>query len=355
MKKRRVVSMLIMAVMAVSLVGCGSDEKKPTTTDTAVNTTTNNEDANAPATSPDDDSEPTNSQIDPPTDTDEKVTTEEESTKETIFLTDGPKNPTHRKVYEVPSIFGDYIANGEFTLDELLEEDPRVFMSEEKIEYTDQGYIVTSTYNNSEQGLSVDRIVTYNSSGEIVHIKRTRFDSENPEGVVSCDVDYAQCHAYGGVDEYVGNCTSDIEVDSEGKIVCINKVDSNFYTTNSHNGCCVHDGMDVVQEKNRTIFYDATTCDIFDVESRKNYTVLKNGYFEMISYNSDGKIESISYASGFEDGKDSEGNTYDSINEYVDYAINEGNKVYTEVEWIYDKNGNILMILGKDYDLYYVY
>ena len=255
----------------------------------------------------------------------------------------------------MPSTLRGDILDGEYTFDKLLEIDPRVSMYEQKIEYTDQGYFTTSTYNNSNQGISVDSVVTYNSRGEIVHIKRTRFDSENPDGVVFYDVNYAQCHAYGGFDESVGDCTADIEIDLEGKIVSINKVDSNFYTTNSHNICCVQEGYSVIQENNRTIFYDATTCDIFDLESRENYTVLKNGYFEMISYNSDGKIESIRWPKGLKDGKDSEGNTYDSINEYVDYAINADNEVYTEVEWIYDKNGNILMIKGKDYDVYYVY
>ena len=39
MKKRTLLSMLLMLAMTLSLVGCGSDEKKPTSTDTAVNGT----------------------------------------------------------------------------------------------------------------------------------------------------------------------------------------------------------------------------------------------------------------------------------------------------------------------------
>ena len=39
MKKRTLLSMLLMLAMMLSLVGCGSDEKKPTSTDTAVNGT----------------------------------------------------------------------------------------------------------------------------------------------------------------------------------------------------------------------------------------------------------------------------------------------------------------------------
>ena len=39
MKKRTLLSMLLMLTMMLSLVGCGSDEKKPTSTDTAVNGT----------------------------------------------------------------------------------------------------------------------------------------------------------------------------------------------------------------------------------------------------------------------------------------------------------------------------
>ena len=39
MKKRTLLSMLLMLAMTLSLVGCGSDDKKPTSTDTAVNGT----------------------------------------------------------------------------------------------------------------------------------------------------------------------------------------------------------------------------------------------------------------------------------------------------------------------------
>ena len=39
MKKRTLLSMLLMLAMMLSLVGCGSDDKKPTSTDTAVNGT----------------------------------------------------------------------------------------------------------------------------------------------------------------------------------------------------------------------------------------------------------------------------------------------------------------------------
>lgn len=347
--KRKVLSLMLMAAMAVSLVACGNSEK-PSTTDTVINTTTNIDDVN---TSTDDNVTGITDSQEETTATEETESVEETTTEVTV-LKDGPKNPTYRKVYSMPYSAYDYVLNGKYTLDEIIEMgfiNSSVY--EEKIEYTENGYITTTTYNDIQQGVSIDSVTTYNKRGEIINIKETTFNKDNPDGVVDVDIDFAQNHYCSGVIRGV-NCTADIEVDSEGKIVSINKIWREFGTRYDH-GCGLVDAGAVLQEDNRTIFYDDATCEVYDVESRENFIVLENGSFEMINYNSDGKIDSISYVSGFKNGKDLEGNTYVSFKEYMDKVINEGKKVDVQVEWLYDKNGNILMIKQKDTYTIYVY
>ena len=71
MKKRTLLSMLLMLAMTLSLVGCGSDDKKPTSTDTAVNGTESNTGDPVTPYEPGA-SGPTNSQVETPTPEPEK-------------------------------------------------------------------------------------------------------------------------------------------------------------------------------------------------------------------------------------------------------------------------------------------
>ena len=66
MKKRTLLSMLLMLAMTLSLIGCGSDDKKPTSTDTAVNGTESNTGDPVTPYEPGA-SGPTNSQVETPT------------------------------------------------------------------------------------------------------------------------------------------------------------------------------------------------------------------------------------------------------------------------------------------------
>ncbi len=354
--KKRFLSMMLAAFMTITFVACGAKdepvsnmENDKTETETTIkeeiDTTEKNsvEEDQAGVSGPGDEVPR------------EEVSTQNDSDKrnEISFLPDGPKNPTYRKTYVVSDYEYNNLVNGSCTLDELESGySSSVIVAEEKIEYTDQGYVATSTTDALVLGLSIDSVLTYNNRGEVVHATNTLFSSEYPNGMISYDADLVQDHFKGGFADNE-NYLDCIEVTSDGKIASVN----GFYHELSREHACylMCGNIAAIHEDDRTILYDPTTCDVYDVESRKNYTALANGTFEIINYNSDGKIESIYGCSGgLIEGKDTDGNSYTSIQDYIDYATTN-NDIHQNAKWTYDKNGNLLMIEGKDGYILYVY
>lgn len=357
MRKKCLISIFIATAMSILLVGCGNkNNSTPAGTDSnledLLNPTkeNNNETTGYPVTPP---GEPGYSG---PTDAVETPTEKEDKPSEGGALKDGPVNPTHRKMYLMDSTMYNGFIDGTYPLEkvEAFYKENGVAISEEKIEYTDNGYVVYMTAMDMDDSAAVDTVTTYNDRGEMVHITRTRFDSKNPDGKVILEADYVQEHFNGGIEngtEYVAG----IEVDSKGRISSINEILS---YNNGHNSCNIYGkDMAVLNEKNRTIIYDATTCDVYNLETRENFTALKTAKFEMITYNSEGKIEAIYYNSHsekLENGKDENGKSFVDIRDYIEYLI-ENDTIKLTASWTYDKNGNVLSKYNDGIYTVYIY
>ena len=354
MKKRNIVFALLVSSMAISLAGCGNkNNSTPAGTDSnledLLNPTkeNNNETTGYPVTPP---GEPGYSG---PTDAVETPTEKEEKPSEGDALKDGPVNPTHRKMYLMDSTMYNGFMEGTYTI-EMVEEyykEVGMSISEEKIEYIDNGYIVSYTINDSQYGISHDIVTTYNNRGEVVHATTTEYSKDYPDGYMILEADYVQLHFNGGKRDKQ-KYRPGIELTSDGKISVINECDNSF---SAEHKCEMPHGA-VTHEDNRTIIYNSSTCEIYDVTTRENKTVLESGDFEVITYNENGKIESVFHSNTYlGNGKDNEGNSYTRIQDYVDYLSNDEYGTIETARWTYDKNGNVLTYYANGIYTVYIY
>lgn len=329
----------------------GSEEEKTTATTTV---TEENEPTDDDENSDDEDkigpTGPSDSPLPPEDDEDEK--TEEQPNIQSNTIPDGPVKPTKRTQYTVYSSDYEDFLDGYLTLDELCAKSESYNGKfEDTIEYTSDGYIVKTRLDYPDYGMSMDFVSTFNNRGELVHQKETTFDSSNPDGAVTFDGSFVQQHFKEGTVQ--GNpYTSEMEVTSDGKIKSFN-ITQQEVTANHE--CVASSDWAIVHQNDCTIFYNDTTCEVYNTETRQNTTVLERGYFEAIFYNENGKIESIyRYNNTWDDGVDTNGNSHTDIREYVDYAIENDFGLYS-AEWTYDKNGNVLSVRNTMKNTYTFY
>lgn len=351
--KKRILSALLISALMLSMTACGESDKTTDSDDSSGVTTTT-------IAKEDDVSEATTTTTSTVTEDDgkeETTTSTEEETKpdEEIGLPDGPVNPTLRTSYTVTLVDYESFINGSLTLEELCAKSSLTY--DEAIEYTEQGYITTARYDNAMEGISHDSIITYNHKGEIVHLKDTGFDAQNPDGIVILDADYVQDHFKEG--SIYGTPISDLEATSDGTIASFIEESAMKKALGLNHVCIAGDLITgVVHEDNRTIIYVPETCDVFNVETRENSTAIANGCFEMITYNSDGKIEAFycNSSNKIHNGIDNEGNSYATIQEYADYVISKDiNGLLRIAEWTYDENGNLLSVKTEESFKFYLY
>ncbi len=352
--KKRILSVLVMSALALSLTACGESEKSADSSAVTITTIAKEDDVSEATT--------TTSAVTEDDSENETTTSTEEETKpdeEEIGLPDGPVNPTYRTEYSVPySDYQDYL-EGLCTLEELCAiSDSYSATSNQTIEHTDEGYVVTARYDIPANGTSMDFVMTFNNRGELIHKTETTYNSQNPDGVVTFDGDFVQQHFkegyapnyyYSGDNGYY---SGEMEVSADGKTMTVNLTQGNLAVNHE---CIVAEGYAVVHEDDCTIFYWPSTCEVFNAETRENSTVIERGVFEAILYNEDGKIESIyCYNNTWDDGIAPDGKTYATIQEYLDADINNKWGRYT-AEWTYDSNGNVLTLTDYDTFTFYLY
>lgn len=384
---KRILSVLIMSALALSITACGENEKSLKSKDSVeVTTTTNTREDDVPETTTtekeDDISEATTTATSSTTEAEDKnempveLEVEEETIPEKVevSLPDGPVNPTLRTSYTVTYEDYENFANGSCTLEELCANSSETY--DEAIEYTAQGYTTTSRVEDVTTGQFTDIIFTYNNKGEKVHQKVTFFDGQSSEGFLIVDADYVQEHFKEGY--FVDGVYSLLNSTSDEKIASF--IDSDI-SIDDHN--CARSNSNtitaVVHENNCTIIYDPTTI---SVNNSEYSTTLRSNYFEMITYNSDGRIESISYSlNNLRNGVDINGNSHTTIQSYVNSIIGEdtsvidpknnfledsrayykavmigdNNGLICEKKWTYDKNGNLLSVKSSAGVTFYLY
>ncbi len=355
--KKRFLSVLLTALMVVTLTACGGNGKESADSmqesdkmdnESVESMTTLLEDLNEGDEVEENTTEVVeDEQVDTSVSTDEEIQQDEE-----LGLPGGSVNPSHRTEYTVSySVYQDYL-EGLCTLEELCAtSDSYGLTSNQTIEYTDGGYVVNARYDIPANGTSMDFVMTFNNRGELIHQTETTYDSQNPDGAVTFDGDFAQLHFDEGTVQG-SSYTSEMEVSPEGKIISMN---SPQYKLAVNHNCVVASGYSVVHEDDRTIFYWPATCEVYNAETRENLTVLKCGVFEAILYNEDGKIESIyCYNNSWSNGTAPDGKTYATIQEYLDADMSNGWGRYI-AEWTYDSNGNVLTITDYNTCTFYLY